>query len=491
MRTKNVTSVALILMLLLVGQAMTGHLNQIPGMIEDSALEPATEVMASNNSGGNNSGGNNSNSNNDSHCMIVSNFSMNSNYYVTVDLVNTCSDAIQYPGVNASANHTGVSGFSNNTNWFYMIAGNDTYNLSWQLSFDQTVTNGTPITLDFEADVLHCGANNSWGHECPNSTLSHQFTFISMNTGGNNSGGNNSGGNNSGGNNSSNDSDGDGIANYYDDCPNGTSGWTSTNSTDYDSDGCEDATEDLDDDNDAIDDQSDNCINVANADQADMNDNDIGDACDEDIDGDGVTNENDDLPYDEFESVDTDADGIGNNRDHDDDGDGMADTDDAFPLNPAEQADIDGDGVGDNHDADDDADGITDVTDNCPLIANPNQEDSDNDGIGTACDSMEGDGVIINDGNSTEECLPWNNVACDDEFGCKYGERIPVLAIDEATGEVMLDSDGNQIQVWGCSENSSGENEEVSGELPSLGLIGTLVALSAGLFVAIRRGDEE
>lgn len=50
------------------------------------------------------------------------------------------------------------------------------------------------------------------------------------------------------------------------------------------------------------------------------------------------------------------------------------------------QLDSDNDGIGNVCDDDDDDDGILDVDDNCPLIANPDQEDSDNDGVGNSCD---------------------------------------------------------------------------------------------------------
>ena len=113
MRVKPATSVALFLMFLLLGQAMTTHLNQIPSNHVEETLESPDIVMASNNSNGSNNSGNNSNPTNDSHCITVGNFSMTTAYYVAIDLVNICSDAIQYPGVNASASHTGVSGFSN------------------------------------------------------------------------------------------------------------------------------------------------------------------------------------------------------------------------------------------------------------------------------------------------------------------------------------------------------------------------------------------
>ena len=132
-----------------------------------------------NNTGGNNTGGNNTGSNNDSHCLTVGNFAISSTYFVTIDLINTCSFDINYPGINASADDSGVSGFYNQTSWWYMIGANDTYNLSVQLVFDSSVQNGTNITLDFEAVILNCGTNGTW-HDCPNSTnstLSYQFQY--------------------------------------------------------------------------------------------------------------------------------------------------------------------------------------------------------------------------------------------------------------------------------------------------------------------------
>jgi hypothetical protein len=945
MRVKQASSVALFLMFLLLGQSIAANLNQIPSENVDTSLDSSAIVMASNNSsgnntggnnsggngnntggnntggnntGGNNSGGNNTGSNNDSHCLIVDNVSVNITYVATLDLVNICNYSLNYPGVNASANHPGVSGFYNGTEWYYLIGSNGTYNMSWQLSFDQSVANGSYITLYFEATILNCGGNNSY-HDCPNSndsTLTHQFFFIS-NSGnsGNNTGGNNTGGNspvitvtgatnnssyqvsnwnfnysvsnyegdvywnatsengmlysswstyanltsyqttsqenfyqngnytvcasinaqvngsnstvtlasdcmaiyvyiappnitiidatNSSSNQVTNWNFNYSVSNYYgyiywnatledgtlssswtsriysnsyqttsqenfyqsgnytvcasintqvngsggstttstgSDCvdiyvyiapPNitiidatnsssnqvtnwnfnysvsnheGDVYWNATsengqlystwstyvysisyqtssnrnfyqngnytvcasinsqvngqvngsNSTmtlasdcmaiyvhipppsisidyvtnynnssnqystwnfdysvsNYDGDvywnatsengqvystwstyvysisyqtssnqnfyqsgnytvcasispqgsvsngsstssiasDCEtiyvyvppgpvdcgntsyilirsnssvynaqdvitfsvlvqcgsgentftlrgevsridgnqnwnyttldyyqfssnlnnsignemyftfdetstsgeymaqfyigDASNIIgwvqwnftvygDDDNDGVNDQTDNCIEVNNPNQSDLDGDGLGDACDLDIDGDGVDNQNDALPNNGNESSDTDNDGLGDNTDDDDDGDGMADSDDAFPLNPTEQADLDGDGVGDNLDADDDADGITDVTDNCPLIANADQADLDGDGVGTACDGIE-------------------------------------LSVDE-----------------------NGTIEENGNVIPSIGMVGTVVAISAGFFIAIRREDEE
>ena len=53
----------------------------------------------------------------------------------------------------------------------------------------------------------------------------------------------------------------------------------------------------------------------------------------------------------------------------------------------------------------------------------------------------------------------------------------------------MLDSDGNQIEVWGCSENSSGEGEEEASEIPSIGVLGTIAAISIGFVIISRKRD--
>lgn len=78
----------------------------------------------------------------------------------------------------------------------------------------------------------------------------------------------------------------------------------------------------------------------------------------------------------------------------DTDGDGKVDDADNCPnvANP-EQTDTDGDGVGDAceeaapTDPDTDGDGVLDSRDNCPNVANANQNDADGDGTGDACDS--------------------------------------------------------------------------------------------------------
>lgn len=79
----------------------------------------------------------------------------------------------------------------------------------------------------------------------------------------------------------------------------------------------------------------------------------------------------------------------GDSCDNDDDGDGITDSPkrDNCPLKPnKDQTDSDFDGKGDLCDTDDDNDDARDADDNCPLISNAGQADSDKDGIGDACD---------------------------------------------------------------------------------------------------------
>ena len=87
-----------------------------------------------------------------------------------------------------------------------------------------------------------------------------------------------------------------------------------------------------DTDGDGIPDATDNCPALANPDQADLDGDRQGDACDADIDGDGYANAQDAFPRDRTEWLDTDHDGRGNNADLDDDGDGFPDAVDPDPL---------------------------------------------------------------------------------------------------------------------------------------------------------------
>lgn len=96
-----------------------------------------------------------------------------------------------------------------------------------------------------------------------------------------------------------------------------------------------------------------NCVALETVDQADLDEDGIGDVCDTDRDGDGVLN--------------ADADACASNPDDaaslpvDADADGLCDLQDNCPaLSNADQADADADGAGD---------GVGDVGDICPVDA--------------------------------------------------------------------------------------------------------------------------
>ena len=104
-----------------------------------------------------------------------------------------------------------------------------------------------------------------------------------------------------------------------------------------------------DTDGDTIYDPSDNCPNTANTNQSDIDNDQLGDACDSDIDGDGVDNMLDAFPNDSTESSDSDADNVGDNADN------------CINDANADQANLDGDTLGDACDADMDGDGVANV----------------------------------------------------------------------------------------------------------------------------------
>jgi DNA/RNA endonuclease G (NUC1) len=188
------------------------------------------------------------------------------------------------------------------------------------------------------------------------------------------------------------DTDNDGVPDTADNCPFAAN----ANQADNDGDNIGDAC-DSDDDNDGVADTSDNCPLAANTNQADGDSDGIGDACDPnpndgptgDLDSDGVVNNADNCPNAaNGDQANFDGDALGDACDPDDDNDGVADGNDFCPNTPL-NTQVNGAGCPDA-----DGDGIADFGDNCPFIFNPDQANFDGDSTGDACDNDDdNDGV--------------------------------------------------------------------------------------------------
>jgi hypothetical protein len=285
------------------------------------------------------------------------------------------------------------------------------------------------------------------------------------------------------------------------DCANAggtcTLGGTCAEDTDTDDDGRGDAC-DADDDGDGVCDPcgdaaplpvcsgaldtdvcsgADNCVDTGNADQADVDENGVGDVC-EDKDDDDVVDADDDSDEDgvidlrdncavvaNADQVDGDSDGLGDACDNcatvdnnegedaqaDADGDGVGDVcDNCAGAANADQNDADGDGLGDACDLDADNDGVANDDDNCAIAANADQADGDSDGAGDACDvcgglrnpdqgDFDGDGV----GDACDNCPNVENTAQTDGDGDFVGDACDNCV--EAGNRGQQNNDGDAL----------------------------------------------
>lgn len=210
------------------------------------------------------------------------------------------------------------------------------------------------------------------------------------------------------GNQNQKDTDNDGVGDACDNCPL----TSNPNQLDRDLNGigylCDDS------DHDGIVNSEDNCEYVHNPSQEDINNNNKGDICEDDTDGDEITDELDNCRYAKnVAQGDRDKDNIGdicdncpdkrnkNQIDQDNNGIGdeceedVADSDNDGIVNSKDNCP----GIANTDQEDKDADTIGDVCDNCPALKNADQKDSDNNGLGDICDDTDGDGITDFDDN--------------------------------------------------------------------------------------------
>ena len=299
------------------------------------------------------------------------------------------------------------------------------------------------------------------------------------------------------------DSDDDGVCDPIDNCPEADN----VDQADLDEDGAGDACDDdrdgdgapdavelecgadpadavsvpIDRDEDGICDARDNCLDTANEDQADLDEDGAGDACDDDIDGDGAANalevdcQSDpadaastpvDADEDEIcdaedncvdaandDQADLDEDGMGDVCDDDLDGDGAANALEVeCQSDPIDAASVPADG---------DDDGICDVLDNCAELANAGQADLDADDAGDACDDdIDGDGAS----NALEaECESdpadalSTPVDADGDEVCDVGDN----CADAVNGDQLDFDDDGEGDACDADDDNDGVSDEI------------------------------
>ena len=183
-----------------------------------------------------------------------------------------------------------------------------------------------------------------------------------------------------------------------------------------------------DSDGDGLPDLEDNCPTTANADQADLDHDSIGDVCDADDDNDGIEDISDNCP-------------VTQNND---------------------QLDTDHDSLGDACDPDDDNDGILDAQDPCPLLSTPHviRGTNGNDHlVGTSGNDLilglDGNDTI--DGRGGNDCIVGgrgsDRISGGDGDDVLMGSEGNDKLYGENGNDTLIGDDGNDLLVGGAGED--------------------------------------
>ena len=176
-------SVSLLMTVLLITQIASLSFNDAPSSVdsEDSFTSDEQWLV---------SGRDNGTVNNTSNeCLMFNNVSYDYNYSsapqdsfnITADLFNYCSEKIMYPSTLILNEIQGINVSSDSVNWRYAIYGNYSYPVSWLVTRDSTVVEGTFVTFEIHPTIDNCSENCS---ESQNNSynLSIPFGLIDVNS---------------------------------------------------------------------------------------------------------------------------------------------------------------------------------------------------------------------------------------------------------------------------------------------------------------------